>query len=120
MASVLTYGGLAIITGLMKGSGTEPKNIRWGSGTGTVARNLTDLFTEEAETSADQASSQDTIAQTNDTYKVVGTLEAAGAKTITNAGLKNDAGTLFQMFDFTGISLGAGNTIVFTFKCQFL
>lgn len=62
-----------------------------------------------------------TTTVTNDTYQVVGTMTADGAKTITNAGLFDDStsGNLFVKSDFTGIGLALNDTIQFTFKVAF-
>ena len=52
---------------------------------------------------------------------MVGTQTAGGSLTITNAGLfdASTAGNLFVKGDFTGIVLGTGDSIQFTFKTQF-
>lgn len=123
MAMVITYGGLGVITDRLKGAGgAEPKYIGWGTGAGTATRSRTTLYTEASESRVAGTSSRLTIAQTNDTYQVSGTMTAGGTKTITNAGLfdASSGGNLFEMFDFTGIALSVGNTIGFVFKCQFL
>jgi hypothetical protein len=52
---------------------------------------------------------------------VVGTITAGTTETITNAGLfdASTSGNLFVKGDFTGIALNSGDSIQFTFKCQF-
>jgi hypothetical protein len=129
MATVVVNGGLDIVTNRLKGSGTEPLNIGWGTGAGTAAVADTTLFTEklvDLSTSAGTdhtagTSSRVTTNTTNDTYQVVGTRTATGAGTVTNAGLFDAAsgGNLFLKGDFTGIGLASGDSIAFTIKAVF-
>lgn len=119
MATLLVNTGKAIITNRIKGSGTEPSYIAWGTGAGTTGVTNTTLFTETGSRVAG-TSTQQTTTTTNDTYQVVGTQTASGALTITNAGLFDAAtsGNLFIKGDFTGIVLASGDSIQFTFKAQ--
>lgn len=129
MATFVLDGGLDIVTNRIKGSGTEPVNIGWGTGVGTTARTDTTLFTEklvDLTTSAGTdhtagSSSRVTTTTTNDTYQVTGTRTATGAGTVTNAGLFDAAsgGNLFLKGDFTGIALASGDSIAFTIKAIF-
>jgi hypothetical protein len=130
MASVLVNAGRAIITNRLRAGGTEPLQIGWGTGAGTAAVTDTTLFTEKdvdlaagTGTRTTGTSSQQTTAVTNDTYRVIGTRTATGAGTVTNAGLFDNAtigsGNLFVKGDFTGIGLGIGDAIAFTFNLQF-
>lgn len=122
LATVLTNAGKAITTNRIKGSGTEPNYVGWGTGAGTAAATDTTLFTEASEARVAGTSTQQTTAVTNDTYQVVGTLTCAGAgKTITNAGLldASSGGNLYMKGDFTGIALNVGDGIQFTMKCQY-
>ena len=129
MATFVVNGGLDIVTNRLKGSGTEPLNIGWGTGAGTTAKTDTSLFTEklvDLSTSAGTdhtagTSSRVTTTTTNDTYQVVGTRTATGAGTVTNAGLFDAAsgGNLFLKGDFTGIGLASGDSIAFTIKAVF-
>lgn len=129
MATVIVNGGLDIVTNRLKGSGTEPLNIGWGTGAGTAAVADTTLFTEklvDLSTSAGTdhtagTSSRVTTNTTNDTYQVAGTRTATGAGTVTNAGLFDAAsgGNLFLKGDFTGIGLASGDSIAFTIKAIF-
>src|ERR1044072_1798083 len=122
-------GGLDIVTNRIKGSGTEPLNIGWGTAAGTTARTDTTLFTEklvDLSTSAGTdhtagTSTRQTTNTTNDTYQVVGTRTATGAGPVTNAGLFDAAsgGNLFLKGDFTGIGLASGDSIAFTIKAIF-
>jgi hypothetical protein len=128
MATVVVNGGLGIVTNRLKGAGTEPLNVGWGTGAGTAAVGDTTLFTEalvslSAGTSDHTAgtSTQQTTTTTNDTYQVVATRTATGSGTVTNAGLWDAAsgGNLFLKGDFTGIGLVSGDSILFTIKAVF-
>ena len=123
MATVLTNGGKGIVTNRIKGAGAEPLFVGWGTGAGTAAAADTTLFTESGTTRATGTSTQQTTTTTNDTYQVVGTLTAAGALAVTNAGLWDNAtvgsGTLFAKGDFATVNLATGDAIQFTIKVQF-
>lgn len=129
MATLVVNGGKGIITNRIKGAGTEPLNVGWGTGAGTTAAADTTLFTEklvDLTTSAGTdhtagTSTQQTTTTSNDTYQVVATRTATGAGTVTNAGLFDAAsgGTLYLKGDFTGIGLASGDSIQFTIKTVF-
>ena len=122
MASVFTDAGKAVVTNRLKGAGTEPNYIAWGTGTGTAAATDTTLFTEASESRVAGTSTQQTTTTTSDTYQVVGTLTVAGeGKTITNVGLfdASTGGNLVMKSDFTGIALNVGESIQFTQKLVF-
>jgi len=122
MATVLTNAGKAIVTNRIKGSGTEPLNVAWGTGAGTAAIADTTLFTEATPRAAG-TSTQQTTTVTNDTYQVVATVTATGTLAITNAGLFDvitaSTGNLFVKGDFTVINLVTADSIQFTFKTTF-
>lgn len=122
MATVFNNSGKGITTARLKGTGTEPNWLAWGTAAGTVLITSTSLFTEASETRVQGTSSQVTVTTTNDTYQVVGTMTVAGSgKTITNAGLF-DAVTgngAYMMGDFTGIALNVGESISFTMKLTY-
>jgi hypothetical protein len=128
MATVVTNVGLAIVPSRIKGAGTEPLNVGWGTGAGTAVVGDTTLFTEkDVDLSAAGpartvgTSSLQTTTQTGDTYRVVATRTATGAGTVTNAGLwdATSGGTLFVKGDFTGIGLASADAIEFTFNVKF-
>ena len=120
MATILANTGKALMTSRMKGLGTEPTFVAWGTGAGTAAAADTTLFTESAEARVSGTSSQATTTTTNDTYQVVGTITASAGRTITNAGLfdASTAGNLFVKGDFTGAALNTGESIQFTIGVQ--
>jgi hypothetical protein len=127
MATFVVNGGVGIIPNRMRGTGTEPLNVGWGTGAGTTAKTDTTLFTEAlvnltaggTDHTAGTSTSQ-TTTNTGDTYQVVATRTATGAGTVTNSGLFDAAsgGTLFAKGDFTGIGLASGDSILFTWKVQ--
>jgi hypothetical protein len=121
MATVIADTGLAIVTNRIKGSGTEPVHVAWGTGAGTAGVTDTTLFTEAAESRTTGTSSRVTTTTTNDTYQVEGTITSLSGQTITNAGLFDAAttGNLFLKGDFTGIALLTGEAIAFTMKAVF-
>lgn len=120
MATLMVNGGKAVVTNRIKGSGTEPNYVAWGTGAGTTAATDTTLFSETGSRVAG-TSTQQTTSTTDDTYQVVGTLTAGSSLTITNAGLfdASSSGNLFVKGDFTGLALNSGDSIQFTFKTQF-
>ena len=120
MATLLVNAGKAIVTNRIKGSGTEPVYVAWGTGAGTTAATDTTLFTETG-TRTSGTSTQQTTSVTNDTYQVVGTMTAGGTLAITNAGLfdASTSGNLFVKGDFSTINLSSGDSIQFTIKTQF-
>lgn len=122
MTTVLTDAGKAIVTNRIKGSGTEPSYVAWGTGAGTAAAADTTLFTEASEARTAGTSTRTTTTVADDTYKVTGTITVAGAgKTITNVGLfdASSAGNLFVKGDFTGIALAVGEGIQFEISTKF-
>ena len=129
MATFVVNAGLDIITNRLKGAGTEPLNVGWGTSAGTTAKTDSTLFGEKLVDLATSAgtdhtagtSTRQTTTVTNDTYQVVATRTATGAGTVTNAGLFDAAsgGNLFLKGDFTGIGLASGDSIQFTIKAQF-
>ena len=121
MATLLVNTGKAIITDYLNGgSATQPKYVAWGTGAGTTGATDTTLFTEVTPR-VSGTTSQVTTSTTNDTFQVVGTQTAGTSETITNAGLfdASTSGNLFIKGDFTGVPLSSGDSIQFTFKCQF-
>jgi hypothetical protein len=130
VSSLVPNVGKAIISGRMFGSTptqTEPHFIGWGTGAGAGAAGSTDLSTAATEARANGTSSQVTTTQTNDTHQIVGTITASGAKTITNVGVFDAAGSgsppsggvLYAIFDGLSQALNSGDSIQFTAKIQF-
>lgn len=121
-------GGKQIFVNRLMGSGTEPKYIQWGTGAGTAAVADTGLFSTSTTTEARTAgtSSAVTTSQTSDTYQVVGTITAAGARTITEVGLFDAAGSgspptggnFWFHADHGSTTLASGDAIQYTLKTQ--
>lgn len=126
LAVAFTNAGAAIVTNRISQSGTAPKNIGWGTGTTTAAVAQTALVTEAAPTTAGGRTvgteSRVTTTQTNDTYRVTGTVTAVSTLTIAEAGLfdATSAGNMLMRGDFTGIPVVSGDSIAFTFDLKFV
>ncbi len=128
MASVLTSHGARWIRDSLTG-GTAPATgdyIGWGTGAGTAAITDTSLFSE-ASTGISMGGETRILATRTisglNVVQWVGTLTAASAKTITNAGNFNyalssgSAAANHQVLthgDFTGVALNADDQIQFT------
>lgn len=121
MATVFNHTGKAVVTNRIIAAGTQPQHIAWGTGAGTAAVGDTTLFTEGPEARVSGTGSRVTTTQTNDTYRVTGTITASASRTPTNAGLfdASTAGNLVVKGDFTGVVLASGESIAFTIDLQF-
>jgi hypothetical protein len=133
MASLLVNAGRDILTNRIKGAGTEPLNMGWGTGaqtttlvadTGlgpTTVEKLVDLSTSAGTDHTVGTSSRVTTSVTNDTYQVVATRTATGAGSVTVVGLFDAAsgGNLFIKADFVAVALAIGDSIQLTVKLQF-
>lgn len=134
-ANALTNIGRAIVTGRLLGglSGSTPGanapvHIAWGIGTVDAVAADTALGSESLEARTAGTATQQTTAQTNDTYQVQGTITCVSAgKTISEAGLLDAAkaqgastavGNLFARGNFTGVPLNVNDSIAFTFRWQ--
>jgi hypothetical protein len=119
VASVLTNAGedwvCQRLVGVGSLSGVDMHFLAWGTGAGTAAKADTTLFTEASESrvvATISVSGSGAAAK----YQAVGTLTAAGAKTITNAGLfsASTSGTLAVKWDHSGVALAIGEAIQYT------
>lgn len=124
MAALITNKGKEITAKRIKGEGTEPKYIAWGTDDGTIlplaiTNTILGAAAPEARTSG--TSSVVTTTTTNDTYRVVGTLTATAARAIKEVGLFDAAtgGNLFVRGTFNVINLEEGDSIQFTIDAQF-
>lgn len=118
MATVVkvTSKGREVIAGRMVGgtpTQVEPLNVGWGTGgvgTGspyTAGLSDVNMFQEASESRVAGTSSLVTTTSTNDTYQVVGTITAGGAKTIAEAGLFDTTTKPFS----TTVAAGASTVI---------
>jgi len=130
VASLVPNVGKAILSGRMFGATptqAEPHFIGWGTGATAGSSASTDVSTAAAEARANGTSTQFTTTQTNDTHQIVGTITATGAKTITNVGVFDAAGSgsppsggvLYAIFDGLSQALNSGDSIQFTARIQF-
>jgi hypothetical protein len=119
--ALLTNAGRAIITNRLKGAGTEPNFVAWGTGTTAEAATQTALVTESAEARTTGTSTQQTTTVTNDTYRVVGTITATAARAITESGLFDavTAGNMFTRAVYSVINLATNDSIQYTWNVQF-
>ena len=109
--------GLAIITNLMKGSGTEPKWIDQGTGTTPAEADDTAMETPGPEDRTVGTSSRVLTNVANDTYRVVGTITKTGsAAGITEVGTLDaiTGGNMGVHATFGAIHLEVGNSITWT------
>lgn len=117
MATIVTTVGKAwMIDKLDETLSVNADFVAWGTGAGTAAVGDTTLFTEASEARVQGTQSQPAA----DTKRVVATLTADAAKTITNVGLFTalSGGTLVVKKDFTGVPLALGEKIEFTIDLQ--
>lgn len=108
--------GLEITTSRMKGLGTEPKYIGWGTGTTPPVTTNAGLETPAAEARVNGTSTQETTNSTNDTYQVAGILTCAGAaKAITEIATFDAAsnGKMDIRGTFLPINVSVGDSIQF-------
>jgi hypothetical protein len=119
--------GLANLTAAWHAYASRPLHLQWGTGSGAAASAnvVTTTTTTEARTAG--TSSQVTTTQTNDTYQVVGTITALGARAITEVGVFDAAGSgspptggnMDIYGDFSVINLATGDSIAYTVKVAF-
>lgn len=126
LAVAFTNVGAGIVTARMLQTGTAPKNIGWGIGTGAAAVTDTALGTESSPTTGGGRTvgteSAVTGSVTSDTYQVVGTVTAGGALAITEAGLFNavSAGVMMIRAVFSAVNVALNDSIAFTFGLRFV
>ena len=126
MTQPLQAAGLAKLVSALIADGTV-KFLQWGTGSGAAqsANAVTAGSTTEARVAGTLSAVMTTLA--GDTYQVVGTLIAAGARAITELGVFDAAGSgspptggnMDIYGSFAVINLGAGDSIAFTVKVAF-
>lgn len=127
MVARVQNNGLANITSAWAAYASLPKYLQWGTGSGAAASAnvVTTTTTTEARTTG--TVTQQTTTVTNDTYQVIGTIVASGARAITEVGVFDAAGTgspptggnMDIYGDFSVINLANGDSIAFTVKVAF-
>ncbi len=120
MATVvrLTATGRGIISDRIRGIGSEPINVHWGTGATPPIDVNTALETASAEAKVVGTPTVQTTTTNKDTYRVVGTLTSASTQTITEAALFDGSDVLFIRGTFTGIAVDVGDSIQFTIEGQ--
>lgn len=117
MASLVTNTGLANITAAWHAYASRARYLAWGVGSGQDEQDndLADT-TGIAESRVEGATSQQTTNTTNDTYRVMGTITAAGSRAITEVGVfdASSSGNMCIYGDFSVINLAASDSITFT------
>jgi len=124
MPALMVAKGREITANRVKGTGTEPNYVAWGTDDGTIlplADGNAALGAESVESRVSGISSVVTTTTTNDTYRVVGTLTATAARAIKEAGLLDAAtgGNLFIRGTFATINLESGDSVMFTIDGQY-
>lgn len=124
MPVLLVAKGRGITTNRLKGLGTEPKFIAWGTDNGAIlplADSNAALGAAAPEPRTDGTSSVQTTLTANDTYRVVGTLTALAARIITEAALFDalTGGNLYIRGTFAAINLEASDSIQFTIEGRY-
>jgi hypothetical protein len=126
MTARVQDAGLANITAALVAA-SAMKFLQWGTGTGAAksANVVTTTSTTEARTTGVPA--QFTTTVTNEGYQVTGTIVAAGARSITEVGVFDAAGTgspptggnMDIYGDFGVVTLATNDSIAFTVKVTF-
>jgi hypothetical protein len=122
MASFVTNTGLKSFVDALVAA-DEDKYVGWGTGSGQAVTD-TDLATAAAEDRTAGTLSAEDETTTDDTFQVVGTLTAGGARAITEAAVFDGAGTgnppsganMSIYGDFSVINLAENDSITFTFR----
>lgn len=127
MVARIQDAGLANLTAAWHAASDRPRHLQWGTGSGAAktANVVTTTTTTEARTAG--TSSQQTGDVTNDTYRVTGTITAAGARAITEVGAFDAAGSgspptggnMGIYGDFSVVNLATGESIAFTIDTKF-
>jgi len=119
---IVTDDGLGIIANRLKATGiNSPSFIAWGTGTTNPVVGNTVLETPSAEARTDGTETQQTTDNSNDTYRVVGTITSAGTQAITEVGLftASSGGEMLVRSTFAAINLTLNDSITFTLNVDF-
>jgi len=116
MPALMVAKGREITAKRVKGEGSEPKYIHWGTGTNAPADGNTALQTPRGEDRVAGTSSIVTTTTTNDTYRVVGTLVMESNGAITEVGLFDAAtsGNIYIRGTFGALNLETDDSVQFT------
>ena len=122
MVARLQNAGAAILAAALAAYAGRPRFLQWGTGSAASASASGVTATGTTEARVEGVTSVATTTITGDTYRVVGTIVAAGAVEVTELGVFDTAGTgtpptggvMAAYFDFSPINLTAGESIAFT------
>lgn len=119
MASVITSKGRDVLSGRMIGATptqAECKVLGWGVPSAQFTAAVSDiaLFAETAEARVTGTSTQQTTTTSNDTYQVVGTLTASGARAVTEVALFDSTTKPFSTTVASGAIIGSAVGTTFT------
>jgi hypothetical protein len=101
--------------------------LQWGTGSAAAASANVVTTTTTTEARVATTNTQQTTTVTNDTLQMTGTITAAGARSITEIGVFDAAGTgspptggnMDYYVDFASVGLSSGDSIAFTIKVQY-
>lgn len=128
MVSLVTNTGKANISAGWHAYASRARYLQWGVGDSqTASDNDLDDTTGTTEARTAGTTSQQTTTTSNDTYRVSGTITAAGTRAITELGVFDEAGSsspptggnMGIYGDFDVINLSAGDSITFTVDVEF-
>lgn len=122
MSARIVATGRAITVDRIRGIGTEPLHVGWGTGTVAPTDGDTALGTAAPEARVAGTPSIATVTTANDTYRVVATIAAAAARAITEVASfdASAAGRLYIRATFPVINVGVGESIQFIINGQYL
>lgn len=128
MVGIITNTGLAMVTEALHAHADRPRHLQWGVGSGQlITDNALDDTTGTTEARTAGTTAQATTTVTDDTYRVTGTIVAAGSRAITEVGAFDAAGSgspptggnMGLYGDFAVINLLSGDSIAFTIDAVF-
>jgi hypothetical protein len=123
--NLVVNGGLALISGLVAGTGTAPSYIAVGTSSTAVAGSQTTLEAEITDTGLERAEGSVSRTETNvanDTYRITYIWEATGSKTIEEVGVFNDptTGTMLSRALTTSKAIANGESLIGTYSLSFI
>src|ERR1700728_4278732 len=121
MAAVMTAKGRDILTGRIKGSGTEPLNTAWGNNPNALTAATTDvaLFQPAAESRVAGTSTQQTTTTTNDTYQVAATITSLSGQSIAEVALFDSTTVPFSTTVTGGSAVGSSSGTTLTVAASY-
>jgi len=121
-AAFVVNGGVGIIPNRMRGTGTEPTWVGWGTGATTAAKADTGLQTASSEARVSGTTTSQTTTNTGDTWQNVATITSASAQTIQEVACFDavSSGTCFMHATHGAQTLAINDAIQYTIKVQFV